>query len=299
MFLRLLAALLAAVLLFGQLEHLPPKPGPNVESFEYVWRTVRDKIWDPEIGGLDWQAIHDEFLPQVEKAGTVAETRRILTRMLERLHLSHFQIIPATTYTEIGGSNAALGGDGDLGIDLRAIAGEAVITSVYPDSPAEKAGVSTGWIVRKVDSYELAPIIKSYLSHTPDSTLRELTLRRALLLRLAGPVGESAHVTFLDERNEPVFKNIVRAQPRGQKASIGYLGPAYVWLDARQIPLGEQKVQYIAFNLFLDPANLMPQFGNAVESCMKCAGFVVDLRGNPGGLGAMAMGMAGWFVGEK
>ncbi|MBV8820358.1 MAG: hypothetical protein JO022_18505, partial [Acidobacteriaceae bacterium] len=89
------------------------------------------------------------------------------------------------------------------------------------------------------------------------------------------------------------------AQPRGQKASIGYLGPAYVWLDARQIPLGEQKVQYIAFNLFLDPANLMPQFGNAVESCMKCAGFVIDLRGNPGGLGAMAMGMAGWFVDQK
>ncbi|HEV2447373.1 MAG TPA: S41 family peptidase, partial [Candidatus Sulfopaludibacter sp.] len=28
----------------------------------------------------------------------------------------------------------------------------------------------------------------------------------------------------------------------------------------------------------------------------KCAGFIIDVRGNPGGLGAMAMGMAGWFI---
>jgi carboxyl-terminal processing protease len=33
-----------------------------------------------------------------------------------------------------------------------------------------------------------------------------------------------------------------------------------------------------------------------VESCKKCDGFIIDLRGNPGGLGAMAMGMAGWFI---
>ena len=28
-------------------------------------------------------------------------------------------------------------------------------------------------------------------------------------------------------------------------------------------------------------------------------GVVIDLRGNPGGLGAMAMGMSGWFVADK
>jgi carboxyl-terminal processing protease len=40
----------------------------------------------------------------------------------------------------------------------------------------------------------------------------------------------------------------------------------------------------------------MNLFGEAVESCKRCDGFIIDLRGNPGGLGAMAMGMSGWFI---
>ena len=40
----------------------------------------------------------------------------------------------------------------------------------------------------------------------------------------------------------------------------------------------------------------MAAFGDAVASCQTCDGFIVDLRGNPGGIGIMAMGMAGWFI---
>ncbi|MCU0246751.1 MAG: S41 family peptidase [Bryobacter sp.] len=43
----------------------------------------------------------------------------------------------------------------------------------------------------------------------------------------------------------------------------------------------------------------MPQFEKAVKECLRCDGFIIDLRGNPGGLGAMAMGMAGFFVEEQ
>src|SRR5207244_2459374 len=46
----------------------------------------------------------------------------------------------------------------------------------------------------------------------------------------------------------------------------------------------------------LDPTRLMTSFGDAVASAGAKAGFIVDLRGNPGGLGIMATGMAGWFI---
>ena len=36
----------------------------DLDSFEYVWKTVRDKHWDPDLGGLDWQAVHDQFRPK-------------------------------------------------------------------------------------------------------------------------------------------------------------------------------------------------------------------------------------------
>lgn len=286
---RLLAALLFALLLFGQ------QSNPNIESFEYVWKTIRDKHWDPQLGGVDWQAVHDEFRPRVEKSESVHETRAILTEMLGRLHQSHFGIIPGTAYAELGAGSPTLGGEGTVGIDVRIIRGEAVISSVDPDSPAAKAGVLPGWIVRKVDANEIKPMISQY-PHAGESSLRDLTLRRAILLRFNGAVGESAHCSFLDERDQPVYKNIVRAEPRGNLTTLGYLGPARVWFEARQFKAGARKIEYVAFNLFLDPSNLMPEFGSAVESCLKCDGFILDLRGNPGGLGAMATGMASWFI---
>ncbi len=270
----------------------------NVETFEYVWKTVRDKHYDPQLGGVDWQAVHDELKPRIEKADSIDETRNILAEMLGRLHLSHYRIIPGTVYTELG-AGGGHGGDGSVGIDVRVIDGKAVVTSVDTDSPAAKAGVMPGWVLRKVDINQIAPLIAEYLEHDKDSSLRDLTLRRAILLRLEGAVGDTVHVAFFDEHDQAVFKNLVRAEPRGRSTVLGYLGRARVWLDSKRVETGGQTIEYIGFNLFLDPSNLMPEFASAVQACLKCAGIVIDLRGNPGGLGAMATGMAGWFVDKK
>src|ERR1700683_382602 len=41
---------------------------------------------------------------------------------------------------------------------------------------------------------------------------------------------------------------------------------------------------------------VIPSFGKAIQDCAKCDGLIIDLRGNPGGIGGMAMGMAGWLT---
>ena len=51
----------------------------NVKSFETVWTTVRDAHWDPQMGGVDWKAAHDEFLPKVEKAGDMDSARAAMS----------------------------------------------------------------------------------------------------------------------------------------------------------------------------------------------------------------------------
>jgi carboxyl-terminal processing protease len=48
--------------------------------------------------------------------------------------------------------------------------------------------------------------------------------------------------------------------------------------------------------MFLDLVRVMGSFGSAIEACKSCDGLIIDLRGNPGGIGGMAMGMAGWLV---
>jgi len=67
----------------------------------------------------------------------------------------------------------------------------------------------------------------------------------------------------------------------------------HVWFQSRRVAAD---IGYITFNLFLDPSRMMSELGDALKSCADCTGVIIDLRGNPGGLGIMATGMAGWFI---
>ena len=87
----------------------PEQRERNLESFEHVWKTIRDKHYDPKLGGLDWQAVHDELRPQMEQADTLAKCREILTKMVKRLGQSHFSIIPHEVYEEINEGSAQTG----------------------------------------------------------------------------------------------------------------------------------------------------------------------------------------------
>jgi carboxyl-terminal processing protease len=64
--LLLVLAVLACTHVFAQLT--PKQKTDNLESFEFVWRTVKDRHPDPKLNGLNWQAIHDSTRPQIEKA---------------------------------------------------------------------------------------------------------------------------------------------------------------------------------------------------------------------------------------
>jgi carboxyl-terminal processing protease len=120
----------------------------------------------------------------------------------------------------------------------------------------------------------------------------ELMAQGALRSRLQGKVGQPVTVTFIDGTGKPVEKSIDRAPARGVVTSLGFLPPMRVWLESKRIG---SDIGYIRFNQFLDPPTIMKQYEDAVLSCLKCRGMIIDLRGNTGGIGIMATGMAGFF----
>ena len=67
---------------------------------------------------------------------------------------------------------------------------------------------------------------------------------------------------------------------------------SYVWLETRKL----SNTAYIRFNLFLDLVRVITAFSDVVKELRACDGLIVDLRGNPGGIGGMAMGLAGFLV---
>ena len=49
---------LAGVVFFAlAVQAQPDEKQLNIDSFEKVWKTIRDKHWETNPGGLDWNAI--------------------------------------------------------------------------------------------------------------------------------------------------------------------------------------------------------------------------------------------------
>jgi len=286
---RLLPLAACAALAFAL---TPEQRQLNIDSFEQVWKTVRDKHWQVRPAGLDWQAVHDELRPAIEKADSTEAARAVMNDMLGRLHQTHFGIVPSELYADVGDEHRAR--DRTTGLDVRVVESQVLVTSVDAGSPAASAGVQRGWQIVQIAGMDLAPVVAKLKETYSQSSLRDIMLRRAILARLEGDGGQPVKVGFLDGANQPVAKNLARAKPKGTLTQFGYLYPSYVWFESSRA--GGGNIGYVSFNMFLDPARLMNQFGEAVVSCMHCDGFIIDVRGNPGGLGAMAMGMAGWFI---
>ncbi len=273
-----------------------------VRSFDLVWETVRTSHWDPNLGGVDWTAVRDSLRPRVEAARTTAQARSAMEAMVGTLGLSHYAIIPraaAAVMSEEGGGSGGdtgRGGDGVPGFDVRVQDDHVLVVAVDPGSPAEQAGIRPGWELAEAGGTDVRAILQPLRAEFAGRTLLDLTLARAVKARLRGPVGGETKALLRDGEGRQVRLKLPLAPPRGNRAAFGNLPPFYTYLEARTLAGG---VGCVRVSAFFDPANVMPAFGKAVESFLTAPGIVIDLRGNPGGIGAMAMGMAGWLVGDE
>ncbi|HUB82680.1 MAG TPA: S41 family peptidase [Bryobacteraceae bacterium] len=268
----------------------------NIDSFEQVWTTVRDKHWDPKLNGVDWQAVHDELRPKIDRAATTEEARDIMSDMLHRLKQTHFGILPAEAYKEInqkddtGNSSPE---DGDPGIDVRLVDGHALVTFVAPGSPAAANGVKLGWEILRIDGKDLSPGMEKVHAALGPAMMAELIETRSVVERMEGPIDKSLDVEFLDGNNRKVTLKLARTRSRGTETVVGTLPPLHFWVESHKV---RPDIGYIQFNMFFEPDAVNAAVQKVMSECRDCKGFIIDLRGNPGGLGAMAMGLAGWFT---
>jgi carboxyl-terminal processing protease len=294
-----LIGFLAAVLVTassGRCELTPEQKKLNLESFEYVWATINEKHFDTTFGGLDWPAVRDELKPKVEAAESMEDVREVLRDMVGRLGLSHFGIIPADLYNNIDGPPKKGDAGGQTGIEARVTDGKAVVTHVTAESPADAAGIIPGWWIDAIGDEAIEPVLSAIAEKAKDDKRLDYYLVRAVIRRLSGSVGDSLTITFTDGIGQTVIKTLELTAPNGKKAVFGNLPPFYLTIEVDTLEAG---IGYFAFNCFFDPTTLMSSFNKAMKSFMTAPGLIIDLRGNPGGIGAIAMGMSGWLIDEK
>ena len=278
----LLLLVLCAVPAFAQLT--AEQKQLNLASFEAVWSAIHERHWEEKPAGLDWQVIHQEYRPQVEGATSTEAARAVMRDMLGRLKQTHFAIFPAAVYQVLDPSGA---GDGWPGFEAHVLNGRVIVTETLNSD-----SVKQGWEVLQANGADLPPLVTKLQA---DPAVHELQLERAVAARLSGPIATVRPMVFADAAGVRVTRDIKLIPPRGNFAGFGNLPPQPVWFESKQLG----NTGYIRFNMFLDLVHVMTEFGNAVQKCAHCDGIVIDLRGNPGGIGGMAMGMAGWLLSQQ
>ncbi len=260
-----------------------------LDSYELVWTTLRDHYWDRTMAGVDWQQLHDQYLPKIKAAKSVSESRGIIDELIHRLPSSHLAIIPGEAYGEspepdTTSSHKPRAGGGTTGLTVTPIDHRIVVE--FSENPE----VHPGWVIESIDGDSVQKLVD--LAGGSDAEI----IPEIIGAWLSGPVGTAAHVVFSKGDGAQVTMDVPRRTPPGKLVEFTNLPPERVVAEHRKLANG---VGYVRLNIFLDPVSVMPEFEQAITDLRSAPGIVLDLRGNPGGLGVMAMGLAGWFVSDE
>ena len=306
----------------------PGGPPPEAyETFDTVWTLVDTRHFDPDHNGVDWQAVREIYRPKVSNLRSNAELRLLLRQMLDELGQSHFVIIPAEASPppmddQDAPTEAASGEEvpespeaedteagGTFGLRLAWLGDDVVVSRVEPGSEADAAGIRPGWLVDRVGDIEpssrLADFRRTALeSGTPFAEYESIEVLNTLVQR---PVGTSSRIQFRDGDGLETERTLVSQVIPGDRASFGMLPDSPVSVQA-DLLTEEQlrgfgiewngddppRIARLEFNIWMFP--ILVPIADAVDRYRDVDGFIIDLRENPGGIGGLAMGVAGHFL---
>lgn len=272
-----------------------------------VWQTVNDNYFDQTFGGLNWNQIKNEFEPRVRQAPSDTELHALLQEMINRLNKSHFVIVPPEVFREIGKAQAQFKekietGETEpenvepnalvekektekpvhygIGIDLRLLNQQVVVTRVEKDSPAARAGLKTGYVIEKINGVALKSFLEKFRQNGVYAQLYEKQLPALLLSFIDGETsGATVKLGYTDEKEQLIEAEIKREPLSGELVKILSGLPAqFVRFEAKSL---DEQTGYVRFNAFALAS--VEKFCAAVNQFKNKKALVVDMRGNSGG----------------
>jgi carboxyl-terminal processing protease len=273
----------------------------GLASFDSAWARIHASHYDPAFNGIDWPAVRDQLRPAAERATSIAELRAVIRDMLARLGESHYSLIPADVADAVDPTRvrAAEATPGDAGFEMRLAEGELAVWRIDPDGPAARAGVRPGFVVESIDGSRPADALQRVNALT-DAAERRKALTQFLWSVNAQPDGAAGSVTVIrlrDEQGHISSHRITRRGRPGEPVRFGNLPTFFARLDHKALQQPQGCIGVIQFNVWMVP--LMAAFDQALDANRQCDGIVLDLRGNPGGVAGMVMGLAGHFLTER
>ncbi len=275
-----------------------------LQTFDQVWQILNENHFDTNFNGHNWNEVREKYRPRAAAARNSAAFHDVLQEMLDLLNVSHLAIVSSeeAEVIEAGKSEPASieaadeSEAGVLGMELRFLGNELLVTRVEPGFPADVAGVKPGWILKRIGNTKTADL-KQKTPRKLDEGRRNFLAWRAASKKLSGSPGSTIALEFADARNRTVKLSLKRAIPPGEPFEFGALPVLHPHLESSKVVTSAGKeVGVIRFNIWMLPTALA--FNKAIDEHRGKSALIIDLRGNIGGMVGMIIGAAGHFTSE-
>ncbi|MGW3329055.1 S41 family peptidase [Streptomyces rubiginosohelvolus] len=172
------------------------------QAYGEAGRIIRDYFWEPDMCGIDWDGVLDQYRPLVERVASPDEFADLLREVLGELGTSHAYVSPARRNEGPPHYQRAIG---LLGANLVCRDGAWTIQRILPGdssdskarSPLAGTGIREGGVLTHVDGRPVDPVAGPYpLLSAAGGTTVELTFSPAG----GGPSRRVAIMPLVDER---------------------------------------------------------------------------------------------------
>ena len=266
------------------------------ETFLDVWNKV-DATFDAETSnGVNWKSVKSTYAARVEEAKSSKELRLILNEMLDELKLSHFSVSKNNEEPDRDQERRAEAiTTGYLGLELRLVDQQIMIFEIAKNSPAARAGLKPGMILTSFEGQPMAEIVEDFELTSKSTPLQRMTAITSIREKLSQPQDGQ---TTLETKNSDQAFEVKPGFYQGETASLGNHNNIPFFFETRLVGK-EQNIRLLSFDIFLP--GLMPRINQAIAQAHeeKAAGLIIDLRGNPGGVGVMASGLMGRIIDKQ
>ncbi|MFD7865826.1 S41 family peptidase [Streptomyces sp. NPDC059783] len=173
------------------------------QAYGEAGRLIRSYFWEPDMCGIDWPAVLDQYRPLVERVATPDEFADLLREVLGELGTSHAYVAPARRNEGPPHYQRAIG---LLGADFTCRDGAWTLRRILPGdssdskarSPLAGTGIREGAVLTHVDGRPVDPVSGPYpLLSAAGGTTVELTFTPA---EGQGRSRRVAVVPLVDER---------------------------------------------------------------------------------------------------
>lgn len=266
---------------------LPPlPPSPHAELLQEVWVRVLQKHYDPKLGCKDWPALRMTYADKLVSAKDEAAAYDVINAMLGELGQSHFRL-----FAPAGKRDDEHAGPAAPTFSVRWVEDQLVV--VRGTASGHLGTVGPGSTVLSVDDVTFDDVEKQIAARTNRPSQFAFEIARVAAARLSCEhAGQTRKVRVTDPKadNKPVIRMLTCAEPKGERITLGNLEDIPTQVESHMIEGTD--IGVLAFNVWMLP--MVKRVEESVDQ-LRARGMralVLDLRGNPGGVGAMSVPIA-------